>query len=201
MECTPIYAPGTFPTVGYGSVLQNLFNSTGPDKGAGFNLSIPIRNREAQSVQERSLMEYRQAELRLEQLHTQIRMQVVNAMYALTNDRAAVEAAQEARDYNQQSLDAEIKKLHLGASTTANVLQQQRNLAVAEDNLIGANAAYAKDRAGLYQTLASTLQHYGINLGDAALGTVGTAPVVPGVQPAQPEKEPSMALPAPGGAQ
>ena len=65
---------------------------------------------------------------------------------------------------NQQSLDAEVKKLHLGASTTANVLLQQRNLATAENNLIAANAAYAKDRAGLYQTLATTLQHYGINL-------------------------------------
>ncbi len=84
-----------------------------------------------------------------------------------------------------QSLDAEQKKLHLGASTTANVLQQERNLATAENNLINAEAAYAKDRAGLYQTLASTLQHYGINLNEAAAGTVGAAPNVPGLTPAQ----------------
>ena len=58
-------------------VLSDLVNSSAPDKGVGFNLTIPIRNREAQSEQERSLMEYRQAELRLEQLYTQIRMQVV----------------------------------------------------------------------------------------------------------------------------
>ena len=100
-------------------------------------------------------------------------------MFALTNDRAQVQVGQAARDYAQQSLDAEEKKLHLGASTTANVLQQQRSLAVAEDNLIAAHAAYAKDRAGLYQTLASTLQHYGINLPDAASGNVTTAPVIP----------------------
>jgi outer membrane protein len=179
--------PNTYPTIGYGTVLQNLFNSSASNKGAGFNLTVPIRNREAQSVQERSLMEYRQAELRLEQLYTQIRMQVVNAMYALSNDRALVQADVAARDYNQQSLDAEVKKLHLGASITANVLVQQRNLAIAEDNLIAANAAYAKDRAGLYQILASTLQHYGINLGDAATGHVGSAPVVPGVKPAPPD--------------
>ena len=189
-------APNTYATVGYGTVAQNLFNSSASDKGAGFNLSIPIRNRQAQSVQERSLMEYRQAELRLAQLYTQIRMQVVNQMYALTNDRAAVEAAIAARDYNQQSLDAELKKLHLGASTTANVLQQQRNLATAEDNLIAANASYAKHRADLYQILAVTLQHYGINLDDSARGVVSTEPVVPGVKPAQPEKEPSMMPPA-----
>jgi len=190
------YPPGTFPSVGYGSVLQNLFNSSAPDKGVGINLSIPIRDRQAQSVQERSLMEYRQAELHLEQLYTEIRMQVVNAKYALTNDRAAVKAAIAARAYNQQSLDAEEKKLHLGASTTANVLQQERNLAAAESNLITAEAGYAKDRANLYQILASTLQHYGINLNDAATGTVPTAPTVPGVQPATPGNEPSMAPPA-----
>jgi outer membrane protein len=190
------YPPGNFPTVGYGSVVQNLFNSSAPDKGAGLSLTIPIRNRYAQSVQERSLMEYRQAELQLEQKYTQIRMQVVNAMYALTNDRAQVRAAQAAQDYAQQSLDAEEKKLHLGASTTANVLQQQRGLATAQDNLIAANAAYAKDRAGLYQTLASTLQHYGINLPEAATGNVTTTPVVPGVGPAKPGNEPTMTPPA-----
>jgi outer membrane protein TolC len=184
-------APGS-----YGGVLSDLVNSTAPDKGVGFNLSIPIRNREAQSVQERSLMEYRQAELRLEQLYTQIRMQVANAMFALANDRAQVRSAQAARDYAQQSLDAEEKKLHLGASTTASVLQYQRNLAVADDNLIAAHFGYAKDRAGLYQTPASTLQHYGINLPDAAAGTVTAAPVIPGVAPAQPGNEPTMTPPA-----
>jgi outer membrane protein len=188
--------PNTYPTVGYGATLNQLVNSSSPDKGAGFNLSINLRERQAQSVQERSLMEYRQAELRLEQLHTEIRMQVANAMYALANDRAQVKAAQAARDYAEQSLDAEQKKLHLGASTTANVLQQARNLATADDNLIAAHASYAKDRAGLYQTLASTLQHYSINLTEAATGNVTTSPVVQGVEAAKPGNEPTMTPPA-----
>jgi len=136
-------------------------------------------------------MEYRQAELRLEQLYTQIRMQVVNAQFALMNDRAQVQASIAARDFQQQSVDAEVKKLHLGASTSANVLLQERNLATAENNLIAANATYAKDRAGLYQTLATTLQHYGINLNEAASGDVKTTPVVLGVSPAKNTSEPS----------
>jgi outer membrane protein TolC len=177
-------APNTYPSVSYGTVLSNLFNSIGPDKGIGFTLSVPIRNRIAQATQARSLIEYRQEEMRVEQLYTQIRMQVVNAQLALTNDRALVIASRAAHDYAQQSLEAEQKKLSLGASTTANVLQQQRNLATAENNLIGAEATYAKDRAGLYQTLASTLAHYGINLTDAATGTVGRVPEVPGLVPA-----------------
>jgi len=188
--------PNQYPTISYGSVLQHLFDSSAPDKGAGFNLSIPLRNREAQSVQERSLMEYRQAELHLEQLYTQIRMQVVNQKFALANDRAQVQADVAAQDYAQQSLDAEQKKLKLGASTTALVLAQERALAIAQDNLIAEHAAYAKDRAGLYQILATTLQHYGINLPDAAAGVVKANPVVPGVGPAPQSAEPSMAPPS-----
>jgi|HubBroStandDraft_1064217.scaffolds.fasta_scaffold14103_2 outer membrane protein len=195
--CEPVF--GTCPTGGtggFGSALQNTYNNSSPDKGVGFNITIPIGNKYAQSVQARSLMEYRQAELRLEQLYTQIRMQVVNQQFALTNDRALVLASKASRDYNQQSLEDEQKKLHLGASTTANVLTQQRSLATAEDSLIAAEAAYAKDRATFYQILATTMQHYGINLNDAATGNVGTTPTVPGLVPAQPGKEPTTVPPA-----
>jgi outer membrane protein TolC len=191
LNCNPNFGgsfiacpPGLVPTKGYGDVLSQLGSSVGPDKGVAFSLNIPLRNRPAQADQARSIMEYRQSELRLEQLYTQIRMQVVNAQFALTNDRAQVVASRAAHDFAAQSLDAEQKKLRLGASTTANVLQQERNLATAENNLISAEAAYATHRSGLYQTLATTLQHYGINLGEAAAGTVGAAPNVPGLVPA-----------------
>jgi len=186
---------GNAAPTGFGGVVQDLGNSTAPDKGIGFNLTIPLRNRTAQADQVRSLIEYRQSELRLEQQYTQIRMQVVNAQYALINDRAQVQAAMAARDYNKQNVEAEYTKLHLGASTTATVMLQERGLANAEDALIAANAAYAKDRASLYQMLASTLQHYGINLNEAASGEVKTAPMVPGVKPAKDTKEPTTVPP------
>jgi outer membrane protein TolC len=190
--------PGKYiytPAEGYGTALQNAFNNSAPDKGIGFNITIPIGNKLAQSVQSRSLMEYRQAELRLEQLYLQIRMQVVNQQFGLANDRAQVLADIAARDYNKESLADEGKKLKLGASTTALVLQQQRGLAAAENTLIAAQANYAKDRANLYYLLAATLQHYGINLGEAASGDVRTAPLVPGVQAAPPGPLPTTAPP------
>jgi outer membrane protein len=59
--------------------LRRTFNNSLSGQGRRLQRDIPIRNKFAQSVQARSLMEYRQAELRLEQLYTQIRMQVVNA--------------------------------------------------------------------------------------------------------------------------
>lgn len=197
VPCTPTNG-GVNPT-GYGTTFGNLFNSTAPDKGVGVNVSIPIRNRAAQADQARSQMEYRQTQMRIQQLYTQIRIQVINGQYALTNDRAQVTAAQAARDYAAQALDAEQKKYRLGASTTALVLQQARNLATAENNLISATAAYAKDRAALEQLVSSTLDRYGISLGDAASGTVTQKPLIPGLTaPKAPEPpKPLTATPQP----
>jgi outer membrane protein len=61
------------------------------------------------------------------------------------------------------------------------VLQQGRNLATGENNLISATAAYARDRAQLFQLLANTLDRYGINIESAARGVGGQAPVIPGL--------------------
>ncbi len=175
------YPPGTFPTVGYATAFGNLFNGSAPDKGVGVNINVTLRNRTAQADQARSQMEYRQTEMRIQQLYAQIRIQVTNQQYALTNDRAQVQAAQAARDYAAQSLDAEQKKYRLGASTTANVLQQQRNLAIAENTLISDTAAYARDRSQLRQLLANTLDVYGISIQGAATGVIGQTPVIPGL--------------------
>ena len=175
------YAPGTFPSSSYGTAIGDLFNSSNPDKGVGVNLTIPLRNRTAQADQARSQMELRQSQMRLQQLYTQIRIQVINGQYALTNDRAQVAAATASQEYAAQSLEAEQKKYKLGASTTANVLQQGRNLASSNNSLIAATAAYAKDRAALLQLLSNTLDRYGINIMDAAAGTITQAPVIPGL--------------------
>jgi outer membrane protein len=188
----PTSGPGSYPPVTYGSAFSNLFDSSGPNKGVGFNLSVTIRNRTAEAAQARSVLEYRQAQMRLQQLYVQTRMNVVNMQYALTNDRAAVQSATVTRDYDQQSMDAEVTKLHLGASTTANVLQQQRALAIAEGTLISATAKYAIDRASLAQILASTLDRYNISITDAVNGKVNTEPTIPGIEPAKQEPEVSV---------
>jgi outer membrane protein len=175
------YPAGQFPPIGYGTAFGNLFNSTAPDKGVGVNITIPLRNRVAQADQARSQMEYRQEQMRLQQLYTQIRIQVINAQYALTNDRAQVSAAQAGQEYAAQSLDAEQKKYKLGASTSALVLQQERNQAVSENTLISATAVYAKDRAALRELLSSTLDQYGISIASAATGDITTSPLIPGL--------------------
>ena len=70
--------------VSYGSTLNQLVNSTAPDKGVGLQLTIPLRNRVAQATQIRSELEYRQAQMRLQQLENQVRIEIRNAQFAVT---------------------------------------------------------------------------------------------------------------------
>jgi outer membrane protein len=178
-------SPLVIPTTGYGDVFSGLFGGDFPDYGIGLSISIPIRNRAAQADQVRSELEYRQAEMRLQQLQNQIRIQVRNASYAVQQNRARVQAAVSAVTLANQTLDAEQKKYLLGASTNYNVLQAQRDLAQAESNLVAARAAYEKSRVDLDTSTGSTLTNLGIAISDAETGNVQAMPKVPGIVPRQ----------------
>ena len=167
--CVP---PGGVPPVSYGGTLKQLFNSTGPDKGVGVTLNIPLRNRAAQAVQIRSELEFRQAEMRLQQIENQVAVEVRNAQYAVQQNRASVDSARAATEYARQSLDAEQKKYQFGTSTTTLVLQNQSALATAESTLVNAMVAYEKSRVELDRATGELLDHYGISIDDAARGQV-----------------------------
>ena len=176
----------TAANTGYFDALSSLNDN--PTYFVGFNLNIPIRNRSAQADQVRSVLEYRQAEARLQQLQNQISIDVRNAQFSLQQNRARVDAASKNRDYAEQSLDAERKKYALGASTTYNVLTQLNNLSTAESNLVTAMAAYEQSRVAMDQVTGRTLEALAIDIGDAETGNVTHLPKVPGVLPATPEQ-------------
>lgn len=172
-----------FPTTGYGNVFTGLFGGDYPDYGVGLSISIPIRNRAAQADQVRSELEYSQAQVRLQQLQNQIRIQVRNAAFEVQQNRGRVQAAQSAQALAEQTLDAEQKKYLLGASTNYNVMQAQRDLAQAESNLVNARAAYEKSRVDLDTATGMTLNNLGIQIADAETGNVTQMPNVPGIVP------------------
>ncbi len=180
LPCTPIDTGRR----GYGGAFGDAFDATNPDKGVALQLNIPIRNRSAQADQVRSELEYRQAEMRLQQVQNQIGIEVRNAAFALQQNRARVDAAKSARELQVQNLDAEQKRYALGASTNTLVLQAQRDLATAEGNLVSALAAYEKSRVELDRVTGYTLDRNGIQMDDAVSGNVTKNPNVPGVAPA-----------------
>ncbi|MBZ5704948.1 MAG: TolC family protein [Acidobacteriia bacterium] len=186
----------TFATNGYGDTLSQLVDGTAPDKGVGVQLNIPIRNRAAQATQVRAELEYRQAQMRLQQLENQVRIEVRNAQFSVQQNRANVEAGEAAVELAKQSLDAEQKKYALGASTTTLVLQTQRDLTQAQSNLVAAKAAYEKSRVELDRSTGLTLTQNGILLNDAVSGQVTQMPKVPYAAPRQ-ETQPQTNPPQP----
>jgi outer membrane protein len=178
--CLPI---GTIAPGGFGDAFSNLFNSSGPNKGVMLNLNIPLSNRSAQATNVRSQLEYRQSQLALKSLENQIAIQVRNDQFTVQQNRARVQAAAKARDLAAQTLDAEQKKYNLGASTYLNVLQDERDLAQAESNLVSAMTQYAKSRVQLDRDTAQTLDRNNIKIDEAVTGKIQTNPNVPGVVP------------------
>lgn len=190
----PAKAPPPFQTsnaVGYGGTLNQLVNSTAPDKGVGLTLNIPLRNREAQANQVRAELEYRQAQVRLHQLENQVRIEVRNAQFDVKQNRASVEAAQYAVDFARQTLDADQQKLKVGLTTTTAILQDASVLTTNESNLVSAKAAYEKSRIELDRATGLLLDHSHIDVADATRGQVTHSPTVPYVAPRQ-ETNPSV---------
>jgi outer membrane protein len=171
------------PSVGYSSTLNQLVNSSAPDKGVGLQLNIPIRNRAAQALQVRGELEYRQAQMALQQTENRVSIEVRQAQFAVEQNRASVASAQAAVDYARQSLDAEQKKYQFGTSTTTAVLQTRSALASAESTLMSAMAAYEKSRVELDRAAGTLLEHNSISVDDAARGQVTRMPNVPYVAP------------------
>ena len=178
-RCT---APG-FPTA-YSGAFSNLFNSSSPDKGVGVNLTIPLRSRQIQADQLRNDIEYRQAQMSLQQTENLVILQVRQAEFALEQNWAALQAAISARDYAAQALDAEQKKLVMGASTSTLVLQASSNATQAESSVLAAATNYEKSKVQLDLYTADTLQRLGVDVGDAEAAHVTHEPNVPGVVPA-----------------
>jgi outer membrane protein len=171
------------PAVSYPSTLNQLVNSSAPDKGIGLQLNIPLRNRAAQAIQVRGELEYRQEQMALQQTENRVSIEVRNAQFSVEQNQASVAAAKAAVDYARQSLDAEQKKYQFGTSTTTAVLQTRSALATAESTLMSAMAAYEKSRVELERSVGTLLDNNGISIDDAARGQVTHMPNVPYVAP------------------
>jgi outer membrane protein TolC len=175
-ELNPVFSGNNSSNVptDFGGAVQNAFNNSSPDYYVGLNLNIPLRNRIAKADQYRSELEYRQSELREDQLKKQIRIEVRNAQYALEQTRARVDAAGKARDLAERTFEITKKEQTLGAGSSYQTLSAQRDLAVAQLDLVTAMTTYEKARVELNRATGTTLEENGIKIDDAINGTISS---------------------------
>jgi outer membrane protein TolC len=153
---------------GYGTVLDQLFTQKYPTYSIGVQVTVPIRNRIAESDLARDELQLKQSEVRLRQLQNQARLEVEDAVIAIRRARASYDAAVQARRYQQESLDAEQTRYEVGASTAFFVIQYESLLAQAKSTEVAAKSAYVKARAALERAVGNILERHQISL-DASI--------------------------------
>jgi outer membrane protein TolC len=175
--------PLTTTTVGRGGLsdaLKNVFQNEFPTYSIGLNLTLPIRNRSAQSDSARAQLDQRMQQVQYRQTENTIVINVRNALIALQQDRAQVAAADKARTLAQQTLDAEQKKYQLGSSTSYNVVLRSRDLTAAQGTALRAQANLAEALVNFNQAMGRTLEVAHITVAEALRGSVGREPLIPG---------------------
>jgi outer membrane protein TolC len=164
--------PSDFFLGGLGNSMTQIFRRNFPDYQVSLDVSIPLRNRQAQADLTATMLERRQSEIRLRQTENSIRVEVQNAVIGLEQAKARYEASVKGRILQEQTLEAEQKKFDLGASTIFLVVQAQRDVALARSQEIAAMNNYAIAKIDLENALGRTLEANDITLAEALDGTV-----------------------------
>jgi outer membrane protein len=172
-------ALGTVVPAGTSSALHQTIDATFPEESVGFSLTLPIKNRSAQADNLRAQFETQQTQINLQALQNQAEIAIRQAMIGLVQGKAQIEAAHEAVLLAQQSMDAEQKKLAVGASTFYNVVLRQRDLTTAQYAEIQASDAYAKFLVAMDQARGTMLERNGMTFNDALTGTITQKPNPP----------------------
>jgi outer membrane protein TolC len=142
--------------------LAQIGRRTFPDYGIAVQMNVPLRHRAASADAARDRVAIRQQELRLELLQKQVAVEIQNALTAVAQARAALDAASKEREFQERALAAEEDRLGVGVSTTYLVIQYQRDLAQAQSAEAAARAGFAIARAALDRASGRLLSRHGV---------------------------------------
>ena len=176
---------------GLGTSLSQVFRRNFPDYSIGVQVSFPLKNRRAQADMTATLLERRQADIRLRQQENSVRAEVRDAVIGVQQARARFAAAEKTRILQEQTLDAEQKKFKLGASTIFFVVEAQRDLARARSAEITAQNNYIKAKVALDRATGKTLAANNIAIDEAYDGRVSKSPdpIPPNPEAARPSPQ------------
>ncbi|MEE8613017.1 MAG: TolC family protein, partial [Nitrospirales bacterium] len=144
--------------------LDRTFSRDFYNAGAGLVLSYPLGNRSAQSQYRRRQLEETKAQASLQNVRRQVIVDAKEAVPRVQTDFKRMGTTRVARKVNEKQLKAEQERLNLGLSTTRQVLDFQRDLAIAQRNEFRAILDYNQSLSNLFRVTAVTLDRYQISL-------------------------------------
>ena len=133
------------------------------------NVNIPLRNRQNQADQVRSMLEYRQSEIAVQQQENTI-LQVRNAQFACNRTTRHCKPRWQPAIMPSRTSTPSRRSILSGASTSTLVLQASSSLTQAQSNVLAAATNYEKSRVQLDLYTADTLTKLGIDMTDAEVG-------------------------------
>jgi len=151
-------------------VLEQVLARKYPTYGIGLQMTLPIHNRIAEADLARDELQLKQSQIRLRQFENQARLEVEDALIAMSRARSSYEAAVQARKLQEESLAAEQAKFEVGASTSFFVIQYESLLAQARSTEVAAMSSYVKARAALERATGTILDQNRISLDAAVKG-------------------------------
>jgi outer membrane protein TolC len=169
--------PDSYFIGGVGNALGQMIRRNFPSQSAGAFIAPTLRNRQAQADAAIDELTVRQTQLQTRRDLNEVAVDVSNQVVALGQARARYAAAVRNRVLEQQLLDAEERKFKLGASTTYNVVTQQRDLATAQSAEVASLVSYSNAQVTLDQTLGTTLKTNHVSLKEAVTGQVQLKPL------------------------
>jgi outer membrane protein len=126
----------------FSSVLADAFGLDFPTWAIGVQIGYPIGTSDAEANLARSRLQKTQGQTNLRNLEMQVITAVRDIGRRVGTNFQRVEATRKAQNFAEQRLSAEQKKFAVGMSDTFRVLQAQRDLAVARNNLLRAVLDY-----------------------------------------------------------
>jgi outer membrane protein TolC len=124
----------------------------------GLNLEVPLGNRWAKNEFSKRKMDQNKASLILEGLKQRIEVEVREATRKVNTCLKRIEATKQARLLSEQRLKAEEERLHLGLTTSVEVLRFQEGLAAAEAKEVTATIDYLKAWVTLSRVTGTAIQ-------------------------------------------
>lgn len=172
---------------GYSNLLAQEFRRNFPNYSAGFSLSIPLRNRQAQADYAMDQLTIRQKQLQLQRSVNQIRVDVRNAVIGLQQARARHETAVATRKLAEESLRAEQEKFKYGASGTdvTTVINAQKDLVNDQTLEAQAMANYTHAKISFDQAVGRTLDVNHVSMDEALSGRVARESSLPATVPGE----------------
>lgn len=155
-----IVANGVTSAGSFGDAINQMFGFRSPTYGFTLSLSLPVRDHAAEASLGDALVS-KKRDLYAERSEQQaVTLEVTNAVHQLDESKASIDAAKASLKFSQQTLQADQHKYDLGAGDVFFVLNDQLDVAQAEQGLLQAQINYQLSVAALQHATGTLLDQY-----------------------------------------